>query len=85
MTTQCPECGSVISDRFPIHTCEMTPNKALEILGTVKARLGRNYKAAIRDAWMSGNYHGCGLDEWSSQLQTIRNRLGPTWLVNAKP
>lgn len=57
----------------------------LDLLRTVKAKLGRNYKSAIREAWMNGNYSNHGLSEWSSQLQNMRNNLGPSWLVDARP
>ena len=36
------------------------------------------WKAALRDAWYSGNYGG---SEHDSALQRIRNRLGPSWLL----
>ncbi len=35
------------------------------------------WKAALRDAWETGNYGGSE-DDWA--LQRIRNRLGPSWL-----
>jgi hypothetical protein len=63
---------------------EMTNAAALAILAEVKAKLGRNYKSAIRVAWMNGNYDGQGLGEWANRLQQIRNAFGPTWLVNAR-
>lgn len=58
---------------------------ALAVLGQVKAALGRNYKSAIRLAWMDGNYDRQNLEDWSSQLQRMRNQFGPSWLVKAKP
>lgn len=59
----------------------MNQREALEVLATVKARVGRNYKTLIRTAWETGNYSNDCLGEWSSQLQTIRNTFGPSWLV----
>lgn len=67
-----------------INAAEMTKTQAIEILTAVKAKLGRNYKQAIRSAWMNGDYSSECLEEWSSQLQQIRNSFGPTWLVNAR-
>lgn len=63
---------------------EMTTTEAIAILAAVKAKLGRNYKRAIRTAWMNGDYSSEGLEEWGSRLQQIRNAFGPTWLVNAR-
>lgn len=63
----------------------ITEPEALEVLREVKAKLGRNYKAGIREAWMTGNYAGQRLADWDSKLQRIRNVFGPTWLVNARP
>jgi hypothetical protein len=59
-------------------------NEAIEILTAVKAKLGRNYKSAIRQAWMSGNYDREGLGQWDSVLQRIRNTFGPSWLIRAR-
>ncbi len=39
---------------------------------------GPRWKAALRLAWETGNYGG---SEHDAELQRIRNRLGPTWLV----
>lgn len=61
-----------------------TNEQAIEVLRQVKALLGRNYKTAIRNAWMNGNYAGECLNQWSSQLQQIRNTFGPSWLVKAR-
>lgn len=62
----------------------MTNEQAIKVLAEVKAKLGRNYKRAIRIAWMNGDYDGECLGEWASSLQRIRNAFGPTWLVNAR-
>jgi hypothetical protein len=42
------------------------------------AEQGRTWKAALRDAWETGNYGG---SEHDAELQRIRNKLGPSWLV----
>jgi hypothetical protein len=42
------------------------------------AEQGRTWKAALRDAWDTGNYGG---SEHDAELQRIRNKLGPSWLV----
>jgi hypothetical protein len=62
-----------------------TEQQALDTLRAVKSALGRNYKSAIRQAWMTGDYRGQLLQDWSSQLQQIRNSFGPSWLVRARP
>src|SRR5215468_2139602 len=69
----------------PIVGVEITQGQALDILKAVKAQLGRNYKSAIRQAWMDGNYDGQCLGQWSAPLQRIRNSFGPTWLSRAVP
>lgn len=42
----------------------------------------RKWRQAISTAWMTGNYSRDGLDiaDLPSELQRIRNTLGPTWL-----
>lgn len=40
---------------------------------------GRNWKSALREAWMSGNYDGFAQ---AGYLQQIRNTFGPAWLVS---
>lgn len=43
---------------------------------------GRTWKAALREAWMSGNYgHTTAA---TNQLQQVRNTLGPSWLTRYK-
>jgi hypothetical protein len=65
--------------------CDMDEELAKEILRKVKELNGRTYKQKIRWAWMSGNYrgelnlHGLGVNI-ESDLQRIRNTLGPSWL-----
>lgn len=63
----------------------MNATEALGLLADVKTQLGRNYKSAIRDAWVDGDYQSRGLGDWDSQLQQIRNQFGPSWLVKAQP
>ncbi len=63
----------------------MNEQQALSILAQVKAALGRNYKSAIRSAWIDGNYFGQNLKKWDGPLQNIRNTFGPSWLVKAQP
>lgn len=63
----------------------MNEKQALSILAQVKAAMGRNYKAAIRQAWMDGNYRAVNLEKWTGDLQNIRNTFGPSWLVKAQP
>lgn len=63
----------------------MNETVALQVLAAVKAKLGRTYKSAIRSAWMDGRYYDYDLEAWSSQLQTIRNTFGPSWLIDARP
>ncbi len=58
--------------------------KAVALLRQIRLLLGRNYKSSIRDAWMTGNYSGHCLDQWSSELQQIRNTLGPSWLAQVR-
>lgn len=65
-------------------TYQMSASQAIDVLRLVKQRLGRNYKAAIREAWMTGNYDRERLGQWSSELQRIRNIFGPSWLVRAR-
>jgi hypothetical protein len=59
--------------------------EGLNLLAFIKAAIGRNYKSAIRQAWMTGNYSEAGLEQWAGQLQAMRNTLGPSWLVRAQP
>jgi len=63
----------------------MKEKEALVVLFEVRCKLGRNYKSAIRSAWMNGDYEGQGLTNWSSRLQSIRNQFGPSWLVQVGP
>jgi hypothetical protein len=62
----------------------MTEERAKDILRTVRAKLGRDYKRAIRDAWMTGNYDRECLSEWAGSLQRIRNVLGPSWFHHVR-
>jgi hypothetical protein len=58
---------------------------AIAMLSVIKRRLGRGYKRAIRNAWYDGNYRGEGLEDWSGNLQKIRNAFGPSWLDRQHP
>ena len=40
---------------------------------------GRTWKAALRAAWASGDYHGF---QGAPLLQQLRNAFGPSWLVS---
>lgn len=60
-------------------------NEAREVVLAVRSKVGRKYKTAIHDAWLSGDYAGECLSEFASELQRIRNTYGPTWLVNFRP
>ncbi len=50
----------------------------VEALKAWAAIYGRNWKSALRDAWMNGNYNGFAD---SHLLQQVRNNFGPSWLV----
>ena len=41
-------------------------------------KYGRNWKSALHEAWMTGDYDGF---ERSNYLQQVRNTFGPSWLV----
>ena len=58
---------------------KQTPNATqLQALKTFAAENGRSWKAALREAWLTGNYPA-GSD--SASLQQVRNTFGPSWLV----
>jgi hypothetical protein len=43
---------------------------------------GRNWKSALREAWMTGNYEGIEpYGNTAAYLQQVRNTFGPSWLV----
>jgi hypothetical protein len=43
---------------------------------------GRNWKSALREAWMTGNYEGIEpYGKTAAYLQQVRNTFGPSWLV----
>lgn len=56
--------------------------RTLEALRYARQIHGRNYKAPIRQAWEDGNYHRQCLEDYSSELQSLRNARwgGPAWL-----
>ncbi len=53
-------------------------NEQIEAIQQWAKKNGRYWKAALRDAWMTGDY---GSFEQSAELQRIRNEYGPAWLV----
>lgn len=53
----------------------------LTALRAFAQREGRNWKEALRDAWMTGRYPH---HAQSGYLQQVRNQLGPRWLMNFK-
>lgn len=59
---------------------------ASRALDEIAVKLGRNYKAAIRRAWESGNYYRDGLNDYKTTLQSARNASwgGPRWLSSFK-
>lgn len=57
---------------------------AIETIKTARTLAGRNYKLAIQRAWFNGDYSAVGLESIASELQIIRNTLGPTWLFNLR-
>lgn len=59
----------------------LTDEQANAIRDYAKAN-GRTWKSKLREAWMTGRYERY---DNSAELQTIRNTLGPAWLVNYKP
>lgn len=52
---------------------EPTPTQ-LEALKAYAAEKGRYWKDALLSDWFSGTSEG--------ELQTLRNTLGPSWLIN---
>ena len=56
----------------------LTPDQLAAIQLWAKLH-GRNWKAPLREAWMTGNYDGFGQ---SNYLQQVRNTFGPSWLVS---
>lgn len=56
----------------------MTPNQAqLNALRQWASQHGRNWKSALRQAWMTGDYDGF---DNANLLQQVRNTFGPSWL-----
>lgn len=62
----------------------MTEEQAKKVVAEVKKEVGNSYKRVIRDCWTSHSYIKNGLDNYSVQLQRIRNTLGPSWLSRVK-
>jgi hypothetical protein len=63
----------------------MTPDEAMTVLRLVKLKHPSNYKARIHLAWISGDYASHQLSAWQSDLQRMRNSLGPDWLDSTRP
>jgi hypothetical protein len=66
----------------PSRIIEVTPvltQEQLAALISFAKDNGRNWKTELRHSWMTCNY--TGRDD-GHLLQQIRNRFGPTWLVN---
>jgi hypothetical protein len=57
---------------------EIPSKEQVEALKAWAALYGRNWKSALRNAWMDGNYHGFADSHY---LQQVRNTFGPSWLV----
>ena len=57
---------------------EIPSTEQVEALKAWAALYGRNWKSALRSAWMDVNYHGFAD---SHLLQQVRNTFGPSWLV----
>ena len=59
-----------------------TPTREqLDALANFAANEGRNWKAALRHAWETGDYPA---GSQSSELQQVRNTYGPSWLIGFK-
>jgi hypothetical protein len=65
-------------------TPTFTETDAIAAVSKARDLVGRKYKTAIHNAWMSGDYHGEGLHELDSELQRARNTFGPSWLVRLR-
>ena len=52
----------------------------LSALMIVRRNFGRNWKSALRECWMTGNYP-LSLQGVDWRLQRIRNEHGPSWLT----
>lgn len=54
----------------------------IEALQSWKRVHGRNWKSALREAWMSGDYNGIDPHgNTAAYLQQVRNTFGPSWLT----
>lgn len=73
-----------INNLTPGFTNYVSPIQGIRTLVAVRAALGRRYKAEIRNAWFDGGYRARGLEQWASELQEIRNQLGPSWLCDVR-
>lgn len=60
----------------------MKPDLPPEEIGAVidfASKNGRNWKSALRECWMSGQYPA---DVDAPALQRVRNAAGPSWLIS---
>lgn len=60
---------------------KLTPEQ-LEALQAWRSVYGRGWKAEVRLAWETGDYHQ---SRHASALQQLRNELGPRWLIAYSP
>jgi hypothetical protein len=60
---------------------EIPSKEQVEALKAWAALYGRNWKAPLRDAWMTGDYGSFQYTDTSALLQQVRNSFGPSWLV----
>jgi len=58
-------------------TEHLSPSEVLALDSWARIN-GKLWKAALRDAWATHNYHGFGR---SAELHGLRNRLGLRWLA----
>jgi len=62
------------------HNTNVLSDGELTALRTYAANHGRKWKAALLASWMNGGDHLHQSDGW--RLQSLRNKLGPSWLAN---
>lgn len=62
----------------------MTTTEGVEVLVKARTLVGRSYKARVWRAWFNGRYDAEGLESISTELQQLRNSLGPKFLAAAR-
>ena len=69
--------------RCPVREPDQIPTpEQIQALKTYAQVLGHNWKAALRQAWMTGDYEGIErYGDTAAYLQQLRNTFGPSWLV----